>query len=64
MKLMSLKCPECGKEPMSVNITEEQYSRFKKEHIQDVLPELNVNERERFVSGLCSECWDKIFIDE
>lgn len=34
------------------------------EHIQFVFPELSVADRERLISGTCSECFDKVFGEE
>jgi len=29
--------------------------------IQDIFPELSSGERELFISGMCGECFDKVF---
>lgn len=34
------------------------------EYIQDVAPELSVDDRELLISGICGECFDKMFGEE
>jgi hypothetical protein len=33
-------------------------------HVQEVMPEVAPEIRERFISGTCSACWDQIFPEE
>lgn len=33
-------------------------------HIQDMLPELNADERELLISGICGKCFDAMFDDD
>ena len=33
-------------------------------HIQDIFPYLTPAERELLISGICGECWDKLFPPE
>lgn len=30
-------------------------------HAQDAFPYLSANEREMLISGICPDCWDKMF---
>lgn len=34
------------------------------EHIQDVAPEMSVDDRELLISGVCGNCFDNMFADE
>lgn len=34
------------------------------EHIQDALPELTDGERELLLSGICEECFDRLFKED
>ena len=57
-------CKFCGEE-LTVEADEKKFARFDAgEHIQDVFPELNVNERELMISGICGRCFDEMFDDE
>lgn len=69
-------CPECGKIDY-VMMTEQQHQelkatkgRFSGKHkgpfkgIYDIFPEKTPDERELLITGLCGECWDKLFGDE
>lgn len=45
-----------------VTIELEQYNNWKSgSHIQNVMPELNTNEREFLLSGMTPAMWDNIF---
>lgn len=57
-------CRFCGKE-IAIQADEEKFIRLDSGvHIQDVFPELSANDREIMISGICGECFDKIFADE
>lgn len=34
------------------------------EHIQDVVPEMPIDDRELLISGVCGVCFDAMFADE
>lgn len=57
-------CPICGKEtPVSVN--SEDFEAWKNGgFIQHVMPYLSPSEREAIISGICPNCWDKMFGEE
>lgn len=65
---MSMKieavCCQCSKvEVLEVKRT--QYEAWKKgAFIQDAFPHLNADERELLISGICGECFDKMFSEE
>jgi len=49
---------------MNIDCTEEQLSRHKMgELVQDVFPNLSVEEREFLISGVTPEEWDNTFED-
>ena len=55
------KCPIC-KKVYPVHLTREQGLRYGdyragKGHIQDLLPDLSADDRERLLSGICPECY-------
>lgn len=55
------KCPVC-KSVYSVHLTREQGLRYGdyragKGHIQDLLPDLSADDRERLITGICPECF-------
>ena len=56
-------CIECNKEIFIENISPVQYELIKenKELIQNILPKHSKEEREMFISGICGECWLKLF---
>ena len=59
------KCKNYGK-MWSISVSKEHYIDFKQKGklIQDAFPELSSDERELLLSGICSECWDKIFAED
>lgn len=62
MKTYSKPCPDCG-QILVVEVTQEQFTRLAegRDHIQNILPELSASSRERFISGYCGPCWDRMF---
>lgn len=58
-------CKKC-KEEKVVPMTAEQYIRLDEGlsigmHIQDAVPDMEPKWREMFISGICPNCWKKIF---
>lgn len=39
----------------------EEYMSYGRRHIQDIFPYLNPDERELLISGICPDCWNKMF---
>ena len=62
MKKIETKCPICG-ETHIFEVTDEQYNKYiaGEEFIQNIFPEMSVIGREMLITGICGECWDKIF---
>ena len=58
------ECICCGK-VQSVELNESVYMKWiRGEHIQDVAPELSIDDREFLISGVCGPCFDAMFADE
>lgn len=58
------ECICCGK-VQSIQLNESVYVKWiRGEHIQDVAPELSVDDREFLISGVCGTCFDNMFADE
>jgi len=59
-------CPNCGKTHFLSNLPESKVDRALNrddtgEHIQDIFPELSLEDREKFITGYCNECQKPIF---
>ena len=56
------KCPSCGKET-KLMVTEQQYKDLNdgKKLIQNIFPDWSPEDRELLITGICSNCWDKMF---
>lgn len=58
------ECICCGK-VQSIELNESVYVKWiRGEHIQDVAPELSVDDRELLISGVCGTCFDTMFADD
>jgi ssDNA-binding Zn-finger/Zn-ribbon topoisomerase 1 len=60
--VLSCECPKC-KNSMDIEASPEQYMKYveNRDSIQDVFPELKREDRERLITGICPECWNKMF---
>lgn len=59
----TLPCPGCGQR-INVACTREQADEMSSPRCRDinqVFPELDCDTHERFISGYCPPCWDKLF---
>lgn len=57
----SLPCPHCNT-TVTLEITGEQLWQYNNNFsIQDVLHDIDIPVRERFMTGICGDCWDKLF---
>lgn len=56
------KCP-CCKNSKEFILSVDKWCKIaaRKEKMQDILPELPAHDRERFISGLCPDCWEELF---
>lgn len=65
MKKIIKTCVMCGAE-VEIVVTDEQATELQsrnRRHIQDILPTHSPGEREMFISGICSKCFDNFFAD-
>jgi hypothetical protein len=61
-KVDSLPCPRCG-DVLTLELEGAKlYAYNQGAYIQDVFPNLNSGERERFISGICNPCWQQMFM--
>ena len=59
--IIRTKCPSCG-DTEDLDLPASQYENWRRGAlIQNCFPELSADDRERLVSGMCPECWDKLF---
>jgi len=57
-------CPFCGK-AHEIEVNEIDYLDWQDgELVQNVFPYLSADEREMLISGICPDCWDKMFGQE
>jgi hypothetical protein len=57
----SLPCPKCG-DTYKLEIAGRQLHAYHNQSMVDeVLPDLSAEDRERFITGICPPCWDKMF---
>ena len=61
----SLPCRYCSTSIVQVITGPQLWAYNNNAHIQEVFPDMESLVRERFITGTCDECWQKIFhIDE
>lgn len=59
--VLEVKCPFCG-ESTAVEVFESDYNAWKCGTLaQEAFPYLNADEREVLISGICPDCWEKMF---
>ncbi len=60
---IGFECPMCGAYHM-LTVEMEQYLDYQSGAlVQDAFPEMSSIDRERFISGLCPDCQEKIFME-
>lgn len=58
------QCMVC-KENHIIEMTDKAYGLWRQgEHIQDIAPDLTIDERELLISGVCGKCFDEMFAEE
>lgn len=64
-KVKITKICQCCDRSFDFFLTVEQINKLYdgKLCIQQILPDLSHGDRELFISGICGECFDKIFLD-
>ena len=54
-------CPVCRRTQFVV-VEQEDYDKYQNGmYVQDAFPYLRAEQREMFITGICSECWKKMF---
>lgn len=62
--VVSSTCPECGK-PHFLGMTLNDFRAYAAERMADeIFPDEPADIRELLITGICSECWDKLFPKE
>lgn len=60
----SLACPVC-KDTLTLELPGDKLFLYHQgAHIQQVMPDISDDERERFISGYCPSCWIEMFGDD
>jgi hypothetical protein len=56
------QCPFCGVAHIVTIRSADDYITWRYDGVsaQDAFPYLNAEERELLISGICSDCWDKL----
>lgn len=55
------RCPMCGKS-YTVIVPHEGFIAWRNgDRIQDCLPSLSNEDREALITGICGECWDRMY---
>ena len=61
MQTYHLECVRCSKEN-AIDANPRDVESWRDGHlIQDAMPYLDADQREMFISGICSTCWNKMF---
>lgn len=65
MKQVKTKCPHCNKITV-LEMTDEQYDDYclGQKYIQDIFSNWSPDKREMLITGICPDCWKKIFSDD
>ena len=59
--VVAVPCKKC-KEVNEIQVDLEKFIAWQQgELIQNALPELDADQRELLISGICPKCWDEMF---
>lgn len=59
--LIATQCPQCG-DTKDIAVPLAQYMRWSEgELIQHAMPQLDADDRERCITGICPACWEREF---
>lgn len=62
--ILEVECPICGK-VTKITVEINDYIDWKcGKLVQNAFPYLKAKEREMLISGICGECWEKMFGEE
>lgn len=56
-----IPCVECRETQHILASEDGLLKRQEGRSIQECFPEMSASEREMFISGICGDCWDKMF---
>lgn len=59
----SLPCPMCASKEILQLAGAQVHAYHNNALIQEVLPEVSAETRERFISGVCPPCWDSLMFE-
>lgn len=61
--LVGKDCPGCKSPGPIYYATRQQASDFasRRKNLQEIMPEVSADDRERFITGYCAPCWDNLF---
>ncbi len=64
--VITTKCPCCKQQTELPAVSRVAYNKWAVGHsyIQDAFPELNADEREAMLSGICPKCWGETFKED
>lgn len=64
MEYLKTKCPICGDEK-EIEVKEDQLVDYVSggKLIQDAFPDMNKEDRERLLTGVCPKCWKELMTD-
>jgi hypothetical protein len=63
MKVLTV-CPSCKKKS-DIEVSQQGYFKWQDgELIQNAMPELNDDQREQLLTGICPPCWERLFNGE
>lgn len=57
----SLPCPSCNYTTHAFVSSEQMFAYRQGAYAQDVLTDYDAATRERFISGVCGDCWNAMF---
>ena len=57
----TMTCPMCSQKAWLILPYEATMAFMNGAHAQVAFPFMNAGQRERFISGFCPPCWDKMF---
>lgn len=64
LTMTTLQCPYCRRTDR-IDVTHEEYMAYAGgAYIQDCFARLTPAQRERFITGVCDECWTVTFGDD
>lgn len=62
---IAVPCPKCGKDS-TICLSAEEFTKLQKGELitRNTFQNLSAEEREILISGICEDCWNKIFPPE